>query len=277
MKVKHKGNDNSFRGPRVLILDIETAPILACVWKIWDECVGLNQIKQDWHVLSWAARWIDDPAGEVMYRDQRNAKKLEDDKALITPLWHLLDEADVVVTQNGVSFDIRKLNARFILNGMQPPSSYKNVDTLLIAKRRFSFTSNKLEYMTDKLCTKYKKLKHHEYPGFDLWAAVLAGDRKAWRVMEKYNKHDVLSLEELYKKLMPWDNSVNYNLYDSEEGSPVHRCACGSTEFKKRGFFYSPTGKFQRYRCLGCGAETRSRKNLFSTERKKHIRVRTAR
>ena len=138
MKVKHKGNDNSFRGPRVLILDIETAPILACVWKIWDECVGLNQIKQDWHVLSWAARWIDDPAGEVMYRDQRNAKKLEDDKALITPLWHLLDEADVVVTQNGVSFDIRKLNARFILNGMQPPSSYKNVDTLLIAKRRFS-------------------------------------------------------------------------------------------------------------------------------------------
>lgn len=257
-------------GPRVLIFDIETAPILGYVWSLWDQNVGLNQIKNDWHVLSWAAKWLGDPPSKVMYADQRHEPKIENDYEILKKLWHLLDEADIVVTQNGNSFDIKKLHARFIMNGFPPPSGYKNVDTLLIAKKRFGFTSNKLEYMTDKLCKKFKKLKHRKYPGFELWTACLAGDLKAWKEMEKYNKHDVLSLEELYGKLAPWDNTINFALYSDSE-APV--CTCGSTEFKKRGFYYTASGKFQRYKCLKCGAESRDKTNLFSKEKKKSLRV----
>ena len=267
---------NPKKGPRVLVFDVETAPILANVWGLWDQNIGLNQIKQDWHLLSWAARWLDDPIGQVMYRDQRKAKDISNDKELLKPLWDLLDEADVVVTQNGNSFDIKKLNARFVANNMQPPSSYKCVDTLLIAKKLFSFTSNKLEYMTDKLCVKYKKLKHSKFPGFELWSAVLAGNLAAWKEMEKYNKYDVLALEELYYKLIPWDNSINFNLYSDEEGTAVTKCSCGSTQFVKHGFFYTSVGKFQRYRCSECGAETRDRVNLMSKTKRASIRIRTS-
>lgn len=259
-------------GPRVLILDIETAPLLAHVWKIWDENVALNQIKSDWYILSWSAKWLD--STKIMYMDSRKSTNLEDDSRLLKALWKLLDEADIVITQNGKSFDHKKINARFIMNGMKPPSTFKYIDTFLLAKKHFGFTSNKLEYMSDKLCKKYKKLKHTKYPGFEMWKECLAGNQSAWKEMEKYNKHDVLALEELYTKLIPWDSSINFSLYhDGIE----HRCSCGSKEFHKNGFAYTSSGKFQRHVCVRCGAEVRDKVNLFSKEKKKSLRTGTPR
>lgn len=255
--------------PKILILDIETAPILASVWGIWEQNVSLNMIKSDWHVLSWAAKWKGDPASKTMYMDQRNAKNIQDDKNILKGIWKLLDECDILITQNGISFDIKKLNARFVLNGMPPPSSFKHVDTKRIASKKFAFTSNKLEYMTGKLCTKYKKLKHNKYPGFELWSECLKGNLDAWKEMEKYNKYDILSLEELYEKLQPWDNAINYNLFTANETSI---CSCGNNTHKRNGFAFTGTGKFQRYVCNKCGTETRSKVNLFSKEKRDSFR-----
>jgi uncharacterized protein YprB with RNaseH-like and TPR domain len=247
---------------KVLLFDIETAPILGYVWGLWDNNLGLNQVNSDWYVLSWSAKWLGDSASKTMYMDQRNAKNIEQDKQLLEGIWKLLNEADVVITQNGKKFDHKKLNARFILNKMQPPSSYKHIDTLVLAKRHFGFTSNKLEYMTDKLCTKYKKLKHKKFSGFDLWKQCLNGNLAAWKEMEKYNKYDVLSLEELYTKLIPWDNDINLNIYNTDQT----KCTCGSTSFRLDGFFYTSTSKFQKYRCNDCGSETRDRTNLLDVK-----------
>lgn len=259
------------QGPRVLLLDIETAPILGYVWSIWEQNVGLNQIKQDWYILSWGAKWLNEP--KVLYQDQRHAKNLENDVKLLKGIWKLLDEADIVITQNGKSFDIKKLNARFIINGMLPPSSFKHIDTLRIAKSKFGFTSNKLEYLSDRLNTKYKKLKHNEFAGFELWKECLAGNPAAWKCMEKYNKHDVLSLEELYKRLAPWDSSISFDLYtDSVE----FRCNCGSTDIVRNGYAYTSLGKYQRYSCSKCGAETKGRNNLFSKEKKLSLRAKSS-
>lgn len=253
-------------GPKILILDIETAPIIAHVWGIWDQNVGLNQIKTDWHVLSWSAKWFGKK--EIMYADQRNSKNIEDDKKLLSEIWRLLDEADIIVTQNGKAFDQKKLNARFILNGMQPPSSYKHIDTKQIASRKFAFTSNKLEYLTAKLCKKYKKVKPKKFQGFELWKACLAGNKAAWEEMERYNKYDVLSLEELYTKLIPWDNSINFALYTDEI---TRVCSCGSKKFNKKGFAYTSVGKYQRYKCAKCGSESRSTENEFSKEKRNSL------
>jgi len=262
------------KGPKVLIFDIETAPLLGYVWGLWENNVSLNQLYSDWYILSWSAKWLNDPPDKVMYMDQRNAKNIENDSRILKDIWKLLDQADVVITQNGKSFDQKRLNARFVLNGFKPPSSYKHIDTKLIASKHFGFTSNKLEYMTDKLCTQYKKLKHEKFYGFELWKECLAGNEEAWNEMEKYNKYDVLSLEELYTKLIPWDSTINFNLYDDGDGN---ECKCGSKDFAKNGFYYTNVGKFQRFKCKGCGAETRDRKNLFSKEKTKSLKIGTAR
>lgn len=262
-------------GPKVLIFDIETSPILAYVWGLWENNVALNQINTDWFVLSWSAKWLGDSADKVMYMDQRNERNLENDKKILKAIWNLLDEADIVITQNGKKFDVKKLNARFIINGFQPPSSFKHIDTLVIAKKHFAFTSNKLEYMSEKLCVKYKKLKHNKFSGFELWKqCVLFNNIEAWKEMEIYNKYDVLALEELYYKISPWDSSINFNLYtDSED----YFCKCGSQRLIKKGYAYTAASKFQRYKCKDCGTESRDNKNLFSKEKKESLKKGTIR
>jgi len=170
------------------------------------------------------------------------------------------------LTQNGKQFDLKKLNARFVFHGFKPPRPYKHIDTLTIAKSKFGFTSNKLAYMADFL-TGSKKSEHKKFPGFELWIECLKGNQAAWKEMELYNKKDVTVLEEVYEKLKAWDTSVNYNVYTDED-----TCFCGSQEFRRRGYHYTQTGKFQIYRCNGCGKWSRGSENLLSKERRKGMR-----
>ncbi len=257
--------------PKILIFDIETAPIEAYTWGLFDQNIGLEMVKQHTTILSWSAKWLGAPASEVMYRDQRNVKNVRDDKEILKVIWSLLDEANVVLSQNGIRFDSKKLNARFAAHGMKPPSSYKHIDTLRIAKRNFAFDSNKLAYMTELLCVKYKKQDHSEFAGFKLWAECLKGNQKAFKAMEKYNKYDVLSLEELYvDHLAKWDNTVNFDLYTN---NVRFRCNCGSEDFKAHGYVYTKKSKFARYICNHCGKEHKDNENLFTKEKRKSLRA----
>ena len=255
----------AINSPKILIWDIETAPTMAYVWGLWQQNVGLNQIVQDGFIMAWAAKWYGEPENKVMYADQRKSKNLEDDKAILLKLWELLDQADIVVTQNGKSFDQKVVNTRFLLNGIAPPSSYRHIDTKEIAKKNFRFISNKLEYLSKQLNKKYKKLSHHDFSGFELWSECLKGNLKAWQEMEKYNRYDVLATEELYTVLRPYITEINVNVYHDGLNNV---CQCGSTEFIKNGYHYTNTGKFQRYRCKHCGSELKGKENLLSIEKK---------
>ncbi len=249
-------------GPKVLLLDIETAYMEVTTWGIRDQYIDIGQITEDWSIIAWCAKWLGKP--KLYYKDNRDKKNKRDDKDLLKQIWTLLDEADVIITQNGKSFDEKKLNARFLINGFKPPSSYKHIDTKLIASRKFGFTSNKLEYMTNLLNKKYKKLSHKAFPGRELWTECMKGNKKAWNEMRRYNQYDVLSLEELYLTFRAWDNSLNVNLYTSNNS---YKCACGSSNLQKYGFRTTASGRFQRFKCQDCGAETISKVNLLSKDK----------
>ena len=255
------------QGPRVLIIDIETSPLLVWSFGLHEQNIALNQVHKDWHLMAVAAKWLDED--KIFYMDQRDKKDGSDDKAICLAVWSLLDEADIVVGQNSKSFDIKKLNSRFAIHDISSPSSFKHQDTLCMARKHFGFTSNKLEYLTAQLNTKYKKLDHGEFPGMELWKQCLAGNQAAWKCMKTYNVHDVLSTEELYATLRKWDNTIDFSVY-REDNKIV--CACGHAKFKKNGFFWSATGKFQRYKCEKCDRETRSKINLLSKEKKESLK-----
>lgn len=269
-KAKRSNTKKNEKRAKVLLLDIETAPLIAYCWGLWDQTVGLNQIQSDWYVLSWSAKWLGEPKTKIMYMDQRDKPDIEDDKEILTHMWNLLDEADVVIGHNLRRFDIKKLNTRFLLHGMKPPSSYRTEDTLTMAKSKFSFTSNKLAYLTDKLCVKYKKLSHGKFAGFSLWKQCLANNEKAWKEMELYNKYDVLSLEELYMILAPWSSKINFNVYTQDSSETV--CVCGSTDYSLNGYAYTSAGKYQRYRCTSCGKEVREGQNLLGKDKRKNMK-----
>ncbi len=239
---------------KVLIMDIETSPITAQVWGLRDQNIGLNQITEDWYVLSWAAKWLGDPPSKVMYQDQSKAKNIHDDKKILQGMWALLNEADIVITQYGTGFDSPKLNARFIMQGLLPPSPYQHLDTYRIAKRVFAFTSNKLEYLTDKLCVKYKKLAHSKFPGMSLWNECRKGNKAAWAEMKKYNTHDVLSTEELYLRLRAWAPETMAKAFITP--SLLKDCAvCGASgSVYGNGTRLSRAKRYQRLTCNKCGA-----------------------
>ena len=119
-------------GPKILFYDIETSYILGAVWTLWGQDVGTNQIMEDWSIISFAAKWAHED--KPMYFDVSKQRNKRDDRKLLKKLWKLLDEADIVVGHNSNSFDNKKVNARFIMEGMQPPSSYRKIDTKLLAK-----------------------------------------------------------------------------------------------------------------------------------------------
>lgn len=242
-------------------LDIETSYIKSATWGLHKQDIGLNQILKDWEIISFSFKFKGDD--KIYYRDQRKNKEVKLDKKLLKELWDLLDKADLIVTQNGISFDIKRINAKFVEAGFPPPSSFKNSDTLRTSKKAFSFTSHKLEYMAKKLGLKNTKSSHTKFPGMSLWIECCENNNQsAWSEMQKYNVRDILALEELYTKFIPWDTSVSFNP-NTYHNDLKHVCHCGSEEYKRNGYAYTATGKFDRFKCKNCGKEHRGRKNLL--------------
>lgn len=244
---------------KILTFDVETSPVEAYVWGLWDQNIPIDFIKTDWTIFSWAAKWLG--KREVLFQSTggRGIDKVRDDKPILGGLRDLLDEADIVIAQNGKRFDVRKVNARLIAHGIKPPSPYRVIDTMLVAKKYFAFTSQKLAW-TSQLLTDTPKDKHKRFPGFELWAECLKDNPAAWAEMEKYNKRDVRATEKLYLKLRPWvENHPNLGVYEEAERPLCPKC--GSDNVIKSGVRISvkQQGTYNRYVCRDCGGWSRGK------------------
>jgi uncharacterized protein YprB with RNaseH-like and TPR domain len=179
---------------RTLYLDIETTPIKAYVWGLWDQNVSINQIIEPTEMLCFGARW--NGTKKVIFKSVHHDGK----KAMLEELHKLMEEADVLVGWNSAAFDHKHINREFLENGMMPPSPVKDLDLMSVVKANFQFPSNKLDYVAQKLGVG-AKVKHS---GFQLWIDCMAGNSKAWVEMKKYQIQDVNLLIDLYDILLPW-------------------------------------------------------------------------
>lgn len=219
---------------------------------MWEQ--NVIDFKSQWYIMCFSAK-----NGEHITKglpDYPGYKKgSEDDRKLVKELWHLLDKAEIVVAQNGDAFDLKKINARFAYHKLPPPSPYRTVDTLKVARKYFAFSSNKLDHLGASLGLG-RKLEHE---GFPLWRRCMLGDKKAWKKMKAYNKQDVLLLEKVYFRFLPWiKNHPNLNTYSDSTVCPK----CGSKELLKRGYQFNQTTKYARIQCKSCGGWSRSPVNL---------------
>lgn len=237
--------------PKILIFDIETSPNLAWIWGKYEQ--NSLGFVQEWDILCFCAKWL---GKKKMIKVKKNDfKQGNEDFGVVKKMWDLLNEADIVITHNGDRFDIKKLNSRFIYHELSAPSSYKSIDTLKIARKYFKFNSNKLDDLGEYLKLG-RKVKHE---GFSLWTKCMAGNKKAWNDMIKYNVQDVLLLEKLYYKFLPFiTNHPNVGLYIGKD----YVCpTCGSDHLQKRGFHYTKSQVYQRIQCMDCKAWCRQTKS----------------
>lgn len=228
---------------KILFLDIETAPNVGYTWGKWEQDV--ISFIDSWYILSIAYKWLGEKKTRVAALcDMPGYKPGMKDAKLLPIIWKLLDEADIVVAQNGDRFDLPKINTRFLMNKMPPPSPYKTIDTFKVVKGRFAFNSNKLDDLAKDLGVG-QKVKH---TGFDLWRGCMSGDRKAWNLMKRYNANDVDILESIYLKMRP------YHSKHPVVTTGLSMCIkCGSSNIVKRGFTYGKTTMTGRFRCNDCG------------------------
>lgn len=233
---------------KILFLDLETTPMTAHTWGLWDQNISLAQILESTEVMCFGARWYG--KDNVIFKSSHHNGK----KEMLKEIHKLMDEADAVVGWNSAAFDVKHLNREFLEAGMLPPSPTKDIDLMRAVKAKFKFPSNKLDYVAQRLGVG-AKVKHS---GFDLWIRCMAGNNKAWKEMKEYQIQDVNLLVDLYEKLKPWIPShPNAALHDDVEGGCP---TCSSMKLERRGFAISSTGKYQRYQCKNCGSWTKGNK-----------------
>lgn len=247
---------------RILLLDIETSPMEVYVWNlIGNKYISPKNIIKPWSILSWSAKWLFEPTVISQRVSGRDARDRED-RNILSGMWDLLNEANIVVAHNGARFDIRRLNARFVAAGLLPPMPYRVIDTLRVARNRFDFPSYKLDEIN-----KWLDLSPKQHSDFEMWVRCVHGDDEALETMKVYNESDVLVLEELYLALRPWIKShPNIGLYINTNETVCTNC--GNKDLEWKGFYFTPAGKYEAFRCTACGAIGRSRKSDLTKEEK---------
>lgn len=240
--------------PRLLAFDLESSPMLSYHWSRWNQNIHPNQTVEESRVLCFGAMWLD--TGKYTFKAAYEHGREE----MLTTIQDLLTQADGVVSWNGQRFDTNKINTEFFREGMTPPAPYVEVDLMRAVKRRFAFSSNKLDSVAKEMNVGEKII----HQGMPLWLDVMAGDKAAQKLFAKYQKQDVVLLRDLYKILLPWlPTHPNAGLFADEEEIVCPNC--GSTNLQKRGYSYTSASKFQRYQCE-CGKWSHGTRRLATTE-----------
>lgn len=235
-------------GPIIQTLDIETAPPIVASWTLKNAFIGIEQVIEPGYMLGFGHKqrgkntvgWVSVQGGV---------------EPMVTAARDLLDSADLVITYNGDSFDLPRINADIAILGLTPPSRYKSIDLYRTVKRRFRFDSHKLDYVAQRLGVGKKA----STGGWSLWQGCMNGDPAAWAKMGRYCRQDVRVTEALHDRILPWiPNYPNLALWSNAEGQ--RRCpnaACGSPHLQRRGQERTTAAVYPRYQCQACGGWSR--------------------
>jgi len=234
--------------PKILLWDIETSLNEVRTFDLWNTNIPHIRMQTPWIIFCAAWKWVGQKTiHTVSLLDDMTRFSMNhmDDGHVVEVLYGVLAEADAIVAHNGDKFDIKKFNTRAIKHGFDPLPNIVQIDTLKMAKQKFSFPYNRLDYLGEFLGVGRKV---HTEP--ELWDRCMDGDQKALKAMVKYNKGDITLLEAVYDKLSPWvPTKLNMNHFS--EGLVCPKCGGDHVTRHKRRL--TRVGAMIQFQCQGCG------------------------
>ena len=243
--------------PRVLFYDIETSHNIVAVFRLFGEdYISHENLLQERYIICAAWRWEGETKvhGVSVLDDAKRFKKnSHDDFHVVQTLHNVMAQANILVGHNADRYDRRFYETRALVNGIAPLPPIASVDTLKVAKARFLFNNNRLDYLGQLLGLGRKKATPR-----GLWLDVLKGDAKAIKTMLAYNKQDVVLLEAVYRKLAPY---VKLATSHSPTGCP----RCGSLKTILQGTRRTVAAVYPRHQCTACGGWFQGAKALSRT------------
>ena len=226
------------KSPKILYFDIESA--------------GVNALRSDLgFVILFGYKWNYEKEARIIVIDRTNLRKFND-KILLQKASRVFTKADLVVAHYGSVFDRRFIQGRLLLNGLPPIPATKMRDTCMVARSVANFSSNRLKHLAKILNLRHQKLDNN-WP--TAWLLAMQGNMKAIHGLVKYCKGDVLALEELYNRLLPFDNAHPRIYFDD-------KCRVCGGEVTHHGISFIGERRYRRWQCSKCGKWDRSRKAI---------------
>lgn len=233
---------------KILTLDIETSPTTVYTFDMKPNWISPDKIIEPSVVMCFAAKWYG--TDEVVFRSGHHQSHSE----MVETAWDLMNEADILVTFNGVRFDNKHLKREFVLANLPMPRPWKDVDLYREAKKQWVFESRGLNHLAQRFELGAKK----QHEGFDLWKLCLAGDADAWERMKEYNIQDVVLTEAVYDRMRGWmPNHPHIGPMDAEDVGVLCN-QCGGDELEPNGLRRAIVIDYRLLRCVNCGANVQS-------------------
>ena len=253
--------------PRILHIDIESAPTLGFVFGRFKQFLSPSHVVRRGYVLCWCAKWHNEPTMITCSQADFGKEGTEDDEEVVRAAYDMFEMADIIVAHNADRYDIPMLRRQWMKYGMPPPQPYRSADTLKMAKSSAKFEANSLA----ELGAFFELGSKMQTGGFDLWARCMKGEKEAFQEMVDYCCGDVELLEAVYMKLLPYAKThPNVALY----GINIKpRCTrCGSSDLRPlEKSSYTMTRQYTAFRCGSCSSINRSRTHSKTAEEMQNI------
>ena len=178
---------------RRLFFDIETSPNIGLFWEAgYKKNIDYSNIIQERAIICICYKCEYE---KEVYSLQWDAK--QNDKAMLQKFIEVANLANEMVGHNGDKFDLAWIRTRCLFHKIDMFPAYVTIDTLKIARSKFRFNSNRLNYIADFLGLG-QKIKTE----YSLWKDILLKkDKVAMEKMIKYCKKDVILLEQVFNAL----------------------------------------------------------------------------
>jgi DNA polymerase elongation subunit (family B)/DNA-directed RNA polymerase subunit RPC12/RpoP len=230
---------------RRLYFDIEVSANVGLFWQSGYKLqIGTENIIKERAVICICYKWEDDKDVYYLQWDKKQC-----DKNLLQEFINVANEADELVGHNGDKFDLSWIRTRCLLHKIDMFPTYNTIDTLKIARSKFRFNSNRLDYIG-----KFLGLGQKNHTSFDLWKDIMLKNCPiAMNTMIDYCIQDVVLLEKVHKAL---NNHIpaktHYGvIFGGDRGSCPE---CGSEEVVKNNRRVTASGLIKiQYKCKICG------------------------
>lgn len=254
--------ENSKNAPKILIWDVETHIDKAWLFSPGKQYVSGQSFENEISLICWSAKWLGNPSTFGDVQTSREAKNKNDGR-IVKNLWDAIAQADVTITHNGSKFDDLVMNTRWAIHRLGLPKRTIKIDTYIIAKQNLKLRS----YSLDHICKAFGLNSGKMKTDIELWKSCYDGNQESLDYMFKYNLEDSNILEDAFNVLKPYAPKFpNFAVWSDVEKPLCPYCA--SDDFEDNGYWYTPNGKFNSYRC-SCQAIFRSKENLLSKNKKK--------
>lgn len=230
---------------RRLFFDIETSPNIGLFWEAgFKKNIDYSNIIQERAIICICYKWEEE---KEVYALQWDSK--QNDKAMLQKFIEVANQANELVGHNGDKFDLAWIRTRCLYHKIDMFPKYTTIDTLKVARSKFKFNSNRLNYIADFLGIG-QKIKTE----YSLWKDILLKkDKVAMDKMIKYCKKDVVLLEQVHKALSKHiEPKTHYGVIFGQDRGSCPECGSDDLVRKDRRILASGLIKLV-LKCNTCG------------------------